>query len=126
AVLGDEGHGRWLVAPAGEVRSSSRRDRSGTLVLETEFETAEGAVRVVDFMPRRGEGPPRLMRIVEGLKGRVPMRMELALRPDYASITPWIEVVSDGALAAAGPDAFRLSTPLPLQLRDGTISGDFV
>ena len=56
ALLGDERHGRWLVAPAGEVRATSRRYRPGTLVLETEFETADGAVRVIDFMPRRGDG----------------------------------------------------------------------
>ena len=126
ALLGDEGHGRWLVAPAGEVRSSSRRYRPGTLVLETEFETAEGAVRVTDFMPRRGEGPPRLMRIVEGLRGRVPMRMELSLRPDYGSIMPWVEPTSDGVVATAGPDAFRLSTPLSLRVEDGTVRAEFV
>jgi GH15 family glucan-1,4-alpha-glucosidase len=126
ALLGDEEHGRWLLAPAGEVRSSSRRYRPGTLVLETDFETADGTVRVIDFMPRRGQGPPRLMRIVEGLSGKVPMRMELTVRPDYASITPWLEPVSDGVLATAGPDAFRLSTPLPLQLQDGTVSAEFV
>ena len=126
ALLGDEEHGRWLLAPAGELRTSSRRYRPGTLVLETDFETADGTVRVIDFMPRRGQGPPRLMRIVEGLSGKVPMRMELALRPDYASITPWLEPVSDGVLATAGPDAFRLSTPLALQLRDGTVSAEFV
>ena len=51
------------------------------------------------------------------------MRMELALRPDYGSITPWVERAADGAVATAGPDAFRLSTPLPLQVEDGTVSG---
>src|SRR5438445_12604225 len=116
ALLGDERHGRWLVAPAGEVRASSRRYRPGTLVLESDFETAEGAVRVIDFMPRRGDGPPRLMRVVEGLRGRVPMRMELSLRPDYASIVPWVESEPDGVIATAGPDAFRLSTVLPPEL----------
>jgi GH15 family glucan-1,4-alpha-glucosidase len=125
ALLGDERHGRWLVAPAGEVRTTSRRYRPGTLVLETEIETADGAVRMIDFMPRRGAGPPRLMRIVQGLRGRVPMRMELTLRPDYASIKPWVELASDGAVAIAGPDAFRLSTPLPLQLEDGTVTAGF-
>ena len=126
ALVGDERHGRWRLEPAGAVGASSRRYRPGTLVLETDFETADGAVRVIDFMPRRAEGPPRLMRIVEGLKGRVPMRMELSLRPDYASITPWTEPASDGAIATAGPDAFRLSTPLELEVRNGTVGADFV
>ncbi len=126
ALLGDERHGRWLVAPAGQVQAISRRYRPGTLVLETDFETSEGAVRVIDFMPRRAQGPPRVMRIVEGLRGRVPMRMELALRPDYGSIRPWTELASDGAIATAGPDAFRLSTPLPLQVEDGTVIAEFV
>jgi GH15 family glucan-1,4-alpha-glucosidase len=126
ALLGDDRHGRWRLAPAGDVRASSRRYRPGTLVLESDFETAEGAVRVIDFMPRRGDGPPRLMRVVEGLSGRVPMRMELSLRPDYASIVPWLESVADGVIATAGPDAFRLSTVLPLEIGDGTVRADFV
>jgi GH15 family glucan-1,4-alpha-glucosidase len=126
ALLGNETHGRWLLAPNGEVRTQTRRYRPGTLVLETDFETAEGSVRVIDFMPRRGNGPPRLMRVVEGLSGRVPMRLELALRPDYASIVPWIESAPDGAVATAGPDAFRLTTTIPLEVEDGTIRSDFV
>jgi GH15 family glucan-1,4-alpha-glucosidase len=126
ALLGDERHGRWRLAPAGDVRASSRRYRPGTLVLESDFETAEGAVRVIDFMPRRADGPPRLMRVVEGLSGRVPMRMELSLRPDYASIVPWVESMPDGVIATAGPDAFRLSTVLPLEVDDGTVRANFV
>ena len=126
ALLGDERHGRWLIAPAGEVQAISRRYRPGTLVLETDFETSEGAVRLIDFMPRRAQGPPRVMRIVEGLRGRVPMRMELSLRPDYGSIRPWTELAADGAIATAGPDAFRLSTPLPLDVVDGTVVAEFV
>jgi GH15 family glucan-1,4-alpha-glucosidase len=125
ALLGDERDGRWLLAPAGDVRTVSRRYRPGTLVLETDFETAEGVVRVIDFMPRRGHGAPRVMRIVEGVRGSVPMRMELTLRPDYGSIRPWIELASDGAVATAGPDAFRLSTPLPLEAADGTVTAEF-
>ena len=126
ALLGGAEHGRWSLAPAGEVTGRSRRYRRGTLVLETDFETPDGAVRVIDFMPRRGEGAPRLMRIVEGLRGRVPMRMELALRPDYASIKPWLEPAPDGVIAVAGPDAFRLSTPVALHTADGTVRADFV
>jgi GH15 family glucan-1,4-alpha-glucosidase len=126
ALLGDESHGRWLVAPSGDVRLSSRRYRPGTLVLETELETDEGVVRVIDFMPRRGQGPPRLMRIVEGVKGRVPMQMELSLRPDYASIVPWIEPAADGILVTAGPDAYRLTTARPLEVGEGKARADFV
>ena len=126
ALVGDERHGHWVLAPVGDVSATSRRYRPGTLVLETDFEGPDGAVRVIDFMPRRAEGPPRVMRIVEGIRGRVPMRMELALRPDYGSIRPWVEPASDGALITAGPDAFRLSTALPLQMEDGTVSAEFV
>jgi GH15 family glucan-1,4-alpha-glucosidase len=125
ALLGDSSHGRWLLSPDADARVTSRRYRPGTLVLETEFESADGAVRVIDFMPRRGRGAPRVMRIVEGLRGRVPMRMELSLRPDYGSIKPWVEPVSDGVVATAGPDAFRLSTALPLQIEDGSVTARF-
>ena len=85
------GRAAWALAGAG--RRGARRGSSlpaRTLVLESDFETTEGAVRVIDFA-RQGRGPPRVMRIVEGLRGRVPMRMELSLRPDYASIVPWVE-----------------------------------
>jgi GH15 family glucan-1,4-alpha-glucosidase len=126
ALLGDERHGHWQLAPASAVTASSRRYRPGTLVLESEFETAEGAVRVIDFMPQRGDGPPRLMRIVEGVRGRVPMRMELGLRPDYGSVVPWIETTPDGVHATAGPDAFRLTTTLPLDVHDGSVVAEFV
>jgi hypothetical protein len=102
-VVGRDGSVDWLCLP--------RFD------LETDFETGDGSVRVIDFMPRRGDGPPRLMRIVEGLRGRVPMRLELSLRPDYASIVPWLEPAPDRVMAAAGPDAFRPTTPLPLDVR---------
>ena len=125
ALLGDERHGRWAIAPTSEVQAVSRRYRPGTLVLETDFETADGKARVIDFMPRRGEGAPQLVRIVQGLEGRVPMRSELALRPDYASIVPWVDRVDDGALAAAGPDAFHLSTPLELQVDHDTTAAAF-
>ena len=125
ALLGDERHGTWRLAPAGEGRARSRRYRPGTLVLETEFETADGVVRVIDFMPRRGGGPPQLVRIVEGVRGRVPMRMRLLMRPDYGSIVPWAERVPDGVAIVAGPDAFRLSTPVELAVEDGGAVAEF-
>jgi GH15 family glucan-1,4-alpha-glucosidase len=126
ALLGDERHGRWRLAPAGAPRVSARRYRPGTLILETEFETVDGAVRIIDFMPRRADGPPRVIRIVEGLRGGVRMRMDLALRPDYGAMGAWVEPVADGVLATAGPDAFRLTTGLPLRVRDGVVSTEFV
>ena len=125
ALLGDQRHGRWLVAPAGEDRSVSRRYRPGTLVLETDFETADGAVRVIDFMPHRGAGAPQLVRIVEGLEGRVPMRVELSLRPDYGGAMPWVQLAPGGMSAAVGPDAFRLSTPLALRAERATVFAEF-
>src|SRR5437763_7350480 len=79
ALLGTPDHGRWLLAPAGEVRATRRRYRDGTLVLETEYETDDGVVAVVDCMPVRGREPD-LVRRVEGRRGEVAMRMELIIR----------------------------------------------
>ena len=95
-------------------------------MLETEFETSEGAVRVIDFMPLRAAGPPRLMRIVEGVRGRVPIQMELSLRPDYASIVPWLVSGPDGVIATAGRDAYHLSTVLPIEVEEGKVRASFV
>jgi GH15 family glucan-1,4-alpha-glucosidase len=125
ALLGDERHGRWLVAPVAPASRVTRRYRPGTLVLETEFETASGTVRVVDFMPRRGDGPPRVMRVVEGVEGRVPMRMELLLRPDYGSVTPWVEPVPEGIMATAGPDAFVLAASVACEIDPGSVRAAF-
>jgi GH15 family glucan-1,4-alpha-glucosidase len=125
ALLGDERHGRWSIAPTASATRIARRYRPGTLILESDFETEEGSVRVIDFMPRRAGGPPRLIRIVEGIAGTVPMRTELAVRPDYAAIVPWVERTADGAVATAGPDAYRLTTPLALELENGTIRSAF-
>jgi len=127
ALLGDERHGRWLIAPVQEPVRVSRRYRPGTLILETDVETRDGVVRLIDFMPRRGAAAPRVMRIVEGLTGRVPMQMRFEIRPEYASIIPWVERTPDGALATAGPDAFRLTTAVPVEVVSrGSVAADFV
>ena len=125
ALLGEEKHGRWLIAPAGEVRSVSRRYREGTLVLETDFETADGTARVIDFMPPRDGGAPQLMRIVQGLRGRVPMRMQLIIRFGYGLSVPWVQRVPGGIVAQAGPDAVHLSTPVELHGQDLTTVAEF-
>src|SRR5437868_11499198 len=82
ALLGEPRHGRWRIAPAMKDRATRRRYRGHTLALETEFECAEGAVRVVDCMTPRSR-LPNVIRIVEGMRGRVPMTMELIIRFDY-------------------------------------------
>ncbi|HTS21016.1 MAG TPA: glycoside hydrolase family 15 protein [Casimicrobiaceae bacterium] len=114
ALLGEPRHGRWLIAPQSAGARVLRRYRQGTLVLETDFETAEGAVRIVDFMPARGSAS-HLVRIVRGLRGRVPMRMELILRFNYGASVPWVSRLPDGSLSAVvGGDRTVLRTRVPL------------
>jgi GH15 family glucan-1,4-alpha-glucosidase len=125
ALLGNEQNGRWLLAPAAGGRANRRGYRPGTLVLETEFETDEGAVRIIDFMPIRGKSVD-LVRIVEGVRGRVQMHMELIFRFDYGSIVPWVRKVDDGLRAIAGPDALILRTPVATRGEDLTTQADFV
>jgi GH15 family glucan-1,4-alpha-glucosidase len=124
ALLGDERHGFWRIAPSTPVLSVRRRYVPGTLVLETDFETAEGAVRLIDFMPPRDETPD-IVRIVRGLRGRVPIHMEVSLRFGYGDRTPWLRSTDCCISAKAGPDATLLRTPVPLQATNGTISSDF-
>ncbi len=111
ALLGDKENGHWTIQPQGEFRSTERRYRGDTLVLETTLETDTGAVRLVDFMPPRDTNPD-LVRIVEGVRGRVEMSMELALRFDYGSIVPWVRRVDGTLVAIAGPDAVLFRTPV--------------
>src|SRR3954463_15268653 len=117
SLLGTEEHGRWLVAPAADVRAVRRRYRGDSLVLETEFDTDDGSVRLIDFMPPRGEAPD-LVRIVEGVRGRVRMRMQLRGRFDYGHVVPWVYREDGDLVAVAGPDAVWLRTPVPTQGRD--------
>jgi GH15 family glucan-1,4-alpha-glucosidase len=124
ALLGGPEHGRFGLAPRDGSRSVRRRYRDGTLVLETEFETADGAVTLVDCMPHR-EGPPLLIRQVIGRRGTVPMRMELVIRMDYGSVVPWVRRSAHGIHAVAGPDALALTTDLPIRGQDLTTVADF-
>jgi len=117
ALLGTPENGHWTIQPAGEFRPRGRRYRADTLVLETELETDSGVVRLIDFMPPR-ETNPDLVRIVEGVSGRVDMRMELVLRFDYGSIVPWVRTMEGTLVAIAGPDAVLLRTPVEHEGRD--------
>jgi GH15 family glucan-1,4-alpha-glucosidase len=113
ALLGTPDNGRWLLAPVGPA-TSTRRYLHDTLVLETTWETANGSVaRVLDFMPPRGNAPD-IVRIVEGVKGRVEFRSELTIRFDYGRIVPWVRKRTheeDTRVAIAGPDALCFRTP---------------
>ena len=122
ALLDTPGAGRWLLAPASGGKCNRRSYQGDTLVLETEWETPDGQVRVLDFMPPRGQAAD-VIRIVEGVSGAVPMLGELRLRFDYGQIVPWVRRDERGLVAVAGPDAAYLSTPAPLEGRDlATIS----
>jgi GH15 family glucan-1,4-alpha-glucosidase len=117
ALLGDEENGRWRIAPVGAAECMRRQYRADTLVLETEWDTPEGSVRVIDLMPPRGEALD-VVRIVEGLSGRVTVRSELRLRFDYGSVKPWVKHDDGGLRAVAGPDAVWLSAPVDVHGED--------
>ena len=113
ALLGSPENGRWQIAPGDTVRTTRRRYRGPTLILETEFVTDSGEVAVVDFMPMAElHQPVTVVRVVRGLRGAVPMRMEVAFRFDYGHIAPWITHRDQGLRAIAGPDALELRTPI--------------
>jgi len=124
ALLGEPRHGRWLIAPANPVRRVTRRYRPGTLVLETEFTTDTGVVRIVDCMPP-GELVPNVLRLVEGISGDVPMRLELIIRFDYGWVVPWVRKVEGTLVAIAGPDALSLHTPAHVHGEDLTSVAEF-
>ena len=125
ALLGDESHGRWLLAPAGDVRRVERRYRRGTLVLETDFYCADGVLQVVDSMPIRDEAPD-VVRVARCLEGRVSVRLELILRFDFGRTVPWVRRAADGGMTAtAGPDAVHLIPGRPVRGRDLTTIAEF-
>src|SRR5881398_1731537 len=89
SLVGENKNGHWLFTPAEKIDKLKRRYRENTLIIETEIETKSGAVRLIDFMPPRGENPD-IIRIIEGLRGQVRMQMELIIRFDYGQIVPWV------------------------------------
>jgi GH15 family glucan-1,4-alpha-glucosidase len=114
ALLGGPEHGRWRIAPAAPIRAVRRRYRTGTLVLETEMDAADGTIRIVDCMPQRGRAP-ELIRIVEGVRGRTRVRMELAPRFGYGSARPWRRALGPHTVElGAGPDALLVDADVAL------------
>jgi GH15 family glucan-1,4-alpha-glucosidase len=126
SLLGNAKNGHWRFFPEEQVQTTRRRYRGDTLILETELETKSGAVRLIDFMPPRGENPD-IIRIIEGLHGTVSMQMELIIRFDYGQIVPWVRRRKrfDGLEAIAGPDGLILRTPVEMHGKDLTTVAEF-
>ena len=124
ALLGTEDNGRWQIAPRGNIRNVQRKYRPGTLILETDFETDDGAATLIDFMPPRTTHPV-LIRIVKGRQGKVPMATQLTIRFDYGSNVPWVQRTLMGLKAIAGPDALYLDTDVELHGENLHTVGDF-
>ncbi|GAA3113110.1 glycoside hydrolase family 15 protein [Planomonospora alba] len=126
ALLGDADHGQWWLGPAGPGRrpATRRHYRGDTLVLETEWDTAEGSVRVIDFMPPR-QANPDMVRIVEGVAGTVEMATEIRIRFDYGRIVPWVRRNGDLMHAVGGPDSIWIHSPVPLRSSGYAHHGSF-
>jgi GH15 family glucan-1,4-alpha-glucosidase len=124
ALLGSDSNGRWRLAPTSGGRCTRRRYRGHTLVLETEWETPTGAVRVIDCMPPRGASPD-LVRVVEGVSGKVSVASELRIRFDYGHIAPWVTIEGREVHAVAGPDALWLRASAPHEEVGGEILSRF-
>ena len=125
ALLGDNEHGHWRIAPMAEVTNCTRKYRGDTLILETSFETADGAVTLIDFMPPRGAASD-VVRIVRGDRGRVKLRMELVVRFGFGVNIPWVRRQDDGTLLGiCGPDMAVLRTPVATHGEDLTTVAEF-
>lgn len=125
ALLGTSKNGRWKIAPSEQITRSTRRYRDKTLILETCFETADGAVALIDFMPPRGNASD-VVRLVRGIRGKVKLRMELVIRFGFGADIPWVKRTEGGALLAiCGQDMTVLRTPVESHGEDMTTVADF-
>ncbi len=124
ALLGSPDNGCWRIAPRGAIGNIRRRYLGDTLILDTHYTTDEGEVSLIDFMPLRADAPD-VMRIVAGLRGQVPMRMDLTIRFDYGSSVPWVRRTRDGIRAIAGPDKIYCHAPVPMHGEDWHTVADF-
>jgi GH15 family glucan-1,4-alpha-glucosidase len=125
SLLGTHRHGRWLIEPAEEVTGSSRRYWDNTLILETRFETANGVVALIDFMPPRGNASD-VVRLVRGVAGKVKLQMQLVIRFGFGADIPWVRRCDNGALLAiSGQDMAVLRTPVATRGEDLTTVAGF-
>lgn len=126
ALLGDVEHGRWLICPQAGARSVTRRYRGDTLILETDFESDEGAVTVVDFLPfPRQDGTVDLVRLIRGRRGAVPMAMELALRFEYGRTRGRSGCRDGNVWGSAGSNTVGVRTPFDVEMQDGNATAHF-
>ncbi|WP_189035885.1 glycoside hydrolase family 15 protein [Streptomyces daqingensis] len=129
SLLGTEEHGFWRVGPQSNgdepPKAARRRYRGDSLILESEWDTPRGTVRVIDFMPPREQHAPQLVRIVEGVSGRVPMRSALRMRFSYGWVVPWVQQIEGRTVAVAGPDSVWLDTEADTYGKDLTTYSDF-
>ena len=125
ALLGKPDHGRWQIAPQARAISIRRRYRPDTLILETRFETEDGAATLIDFMPPR-QNHTHLIRIVRGERGNVAFHSELILRFANGAIVPWVTRIDDVTVRGiAGPDMAVLRTPVRVRGENFKTVGDF-
>ena len=127
ALLGTPDNGFWSVTATDAKAQTSRRYLNHSSILETEFKTSHGIVRLIDFMPFRSEGSCHLVRIVRGRRGKVRMRSEYAIRFDYGSIVPWVTRQADNSIrAVAGPDMAILRTDVAMNPEGRMHRGEFI
>jgi len=124
ALLDNDQAGHWTLAPASGGTCTTRRYAGNTLVLETDWVTADGAVRIIDFMPPRAD-TPHVVRLAVGLDGDVTMRSALRLRFDYGREVPWVRHRGSEAHAVAGPNLVRLVSAVPLRGDQWETTADF-
>jgi GH15 family glucan-1,4-alpha-glucosidase len=125
ALLGTPDHGRWLIAAKDATAQITRRYQPNTMILETRFESAEGAATLIDFMPGHQTGSS-IVRLVIGERGRFTLRTELVIRFGYGATVPWMTKLDDGTRRAiAGPDMVLLRTTAPLRGEDFKTVGEF-
>lgn len=125
ALLGTTENGCWRISPNTAVRSINRRYRQDTLVLETDLQTGDATIRIIDFMPEC-QTSSSSVRIVVGVRGRVSMRSELRLRFDYGSLPPWCEATESGVVARVGPDMIVFRAPVPLEIHQHCQKAEFI
>ncbi|MET9117548.1 glycoside hydrolase family 15 protein [Streptomyces longwoodensis] len=126
-LLGTEDNGFWCISPASDATlpAGRRQYRGESLILETEWSTASGVAKVIDFMPPRDGGAPQLVRIIEGISGRVPMHSRLRMRMDYGSVVPWVTTHEGRTRAVAGPNCLWLDCAVQAYGESLTTKADF-